>query len=1044
MKTGNYLLNVKNILVLAFLFFLICLAPREVQAGTKVTLKDGIYTISPYKSQAVVMEPAGGKSANGTNIQLGKANNAKYQQFSVTSLGGGRYKIQNRASGKVLDVKGGSKKSGANIQLYAWNGTAAQIFTINAAEENGKTVCELVGAGSGLAVDYAGASTKVGTNVRLYTRNYTSGQKWIFTPVQTKPAGIDAGIKAGFYKIYSSKSGSLSVGIPSGLAAKGLSAAMCGADTDDGTIFKIVPTSGGRYRITVASSGLSFSINGTSAKSGTAIVQRASSGKSYDEWYIRKENADSDLYIFVCVSDVSIVMDLSGGKAQEGQAVRCYSSNGTAAQKWKLKAAYDPNNTHILPDGIYSISYDRNRSRVMEVAGGSLVKSANVALGTKNHFALKQLFRVKASGTSGNLYTITNVWSEMALDVAGNKTVNGTNLQQYSRNGSTAQLFRIVRVKNGADPVYKIIGKESGKAVEVAGARTAAGSNIQIYDYNATGAQLWHFYELTAQDRADALVPKEKNSTAIARNTMLLQEAVDLTSAAGGGTLHLPAGTFYFGSAGYVDKADVAITCRDNVTLAGAGMDATILKPYGSFRNGLNMFFHGGSEYVTNMDFRDFTIDAGEEKAISYNNQGKGFMMSPLRDCDWENVKVRNTDGTGFGVDLPVNCVMRNCVAENCGKAGSRTGNGSSGFGIGIGLSEDESMLIENCRASDNKKYGYFFENQVVFSGSNEKCRASKAAGFVVKNCVAGNNLYDFGGVRAHDVTYENCRSLAVSSADLASVSKGFDFRNHSRRITVTGCSVEEPISDVTDSSAEYYEPVHWAYNGGIVERPSSGGAVVFEPDQYLTREGAAEYLYRLAGRPGDVIQFTTADALKKLPCSFTDVAASADCYDAVEWLKQQGLADIFTETDLFGPGTACTRGQYLNLLYRRAGSPEVADEETGDENGDIELPEIIASTGNCQAVAAPEGENSVSGNSVSGNSVSDNSVQDDPSDESSGRKDDETPEVIVPARTPAVYVRWASANGIIGEDAAAFNEELSVTRGEAITWLYRYNNLEG
>ena len=34
-------------------------------------------------------------------------------------------------------------------------------------------------------------------------------------------------------------------------------------------------------------------------------------------------------------------------------------------------------------------------------------------------------------------------------------------------------------------------------------------------------------------------------------------------------------------------------------------------------------------------------------------------MTAPVKNCDWEYVKVENTDGTGFGMDLPVNCSIK-------------------------------------------------------------------------------------------------------------------------------------------------------------------------------------------------------------------------------------------------------------------------------------------------------------------------------------------------------------------------------------------------
>ncbi len=965
--------------VCSLLLFLTAAGVKDTFAASGEAIPDGVYVISAYKDRNVAMEAEKRGTADKTNVRLAKYLGADHQRFSVTSLGGSRYRIKNLASGKVLDVAGGSRKSGANLQLYAENGTAAQTFTINASSEKGQLVCELIGANSGLAVDYAGAQAVEGTNVRMYTRNHSAGQKWIFTPVADEPQGIDAGVQAGFYKIFSAKSRSVSVGIKNGAGTTGLSPVMCGTGTDDGTIFRIDPTSEGRYRITVASSGLLFAVNGRSAELGTAIVQRAKSGN--DEWYIRKASEGSGELIFVCASNPEIVMDLAGGKASEGSSVRCYLSNGSAAQRWILENASDPN-TNALPDGIYMIGNKARPERVLEVAGGSVQSGGNVALGGRNKTKLNQLFRIKACGTSGNLYSITNVWSELSLDVAGGRKAAGTNLQQYAENNSPAQLFRIVRVTNSGKPVYKIIGDAGGNAVDIAGGYIHTGTNVQMYPYNASNAQLWYFDKLTAQDRADILIPNDKSNTAIARNARLLQEAVDLTSAAGGGTLRIPKGTFYFGSTGYTVRADAVIIGRDNVTIEGAGMDQTVLKPYGEYQNGLNMFFFAGTDnYITNMDFRNFTIDAAEEKATAYNNQGKGFMFSPLKDCDWENVKVLNTDGTGFGVDLPINCTLRGCVAEGCGKGAMRGSNGASGFGIGIGMSNEESMIIENCISSGNKKYGYFFENQILFSDG--RCQAERARGYIVRNCTACDNLYDFGGVRAHDLTYENCRSLPLQNIagktdDIQPLHKSFDFRNHSRRISVKDCVIEEPFTDVP-GTAGYHDPVYWAYNTGIVDRTAENGAVVFKPDSALTRGLAAEFFYRYEGRPGTVVRASNAGTGDVLTSSFADVPHTSEWYDSAEWIRQEGWADIFGAEGAFEPDRACTRGQFIELLYRYAGS------DTGTE-------EIPADTG------GSENE--------------------------------------IPAS-----VRWAAEKGIISKAAGTFDIKKAVKRSEAVVWLYRFAN---
>ena len=462
--------------------------------NAEVSLENGTYSIATYKNKNVVVEVADGSMSSGANIQLGNNINARYQQFTITSLGyGNYYKLENVRSHMSFDVVGGKKASGTNIQQYAWNGTGAQVFKVIETEEGGEKVYQFIGRGSGLAVDYAGAMAKAGTNVRIYTPNGSAGQKWYLIKQEdvTVP-GTDAKISSGYYKIYSPLSTKLSVGVSKALATDGLSAVMCSADQMDGTVFEIVPTSEERYKITVNATGKVLSFAGDYAENKTDTVQRSATGKTSQEWYIRKMSESDTDYLLVPADNPAVVMELADGNAKNGQNVRLASKTGAAAQTWKLTAVSDPN-THVLPNGIYSIANMNKTSMVMTVSDGSTQSGANIVISTKVGTSPNQLFKVEAYGSSGNEYKITNLWSECSLDVAGGKKSSGANLQQYNWNDSTAQRYRIIQVMGGSNPTYKIIGVGSGNAIDVSGGKTADGSNVQMYSYNGTPAQLWQF-----------------------------------------------------------------------------------------------------------------------------------------------------------------------------------------------------------------------------------------------------------------------------------------------------------------------------------------------------------------------------------------------------------------------------------------------------------------------------------------------------------------------------------------------------------------------
>ncbi|MBR3613610.1 MAG: S-layer homology domain-containing protein [Clostridia bacterium] len=425
---------------------------------------------------------------------------------------------------------------------------------------------------------------------------------------------------------------------------------------------------------------------------------------------------------------------------------------------------------------------------------------------------------------------------------------------------------------------------------------------------------------------ADKLVANSTKRKIIEDNTKYLQQYIDEISKCGGGTVKIPKGTYYFASAGVQRESvsECVIKCKNNVTIEGAGTSgslSTILKPYApSNKLPVDMFYFNNyaesgakdKTYLENADFKNFIVDGINATSTTYTSAGKAFMINLLKNCDWENVIVKNTDGTGIGVDCPINCTINNCVVINCGKGGyifERNNYveapGASGIGIGTGFSNQESMYINNCIVEDNFKYGIFFEHQGRFS---QDYTATDAKGFVVFNCTAKGNRYDFGGERANDVTYKNC----ISKNDSVTISS-IHFGNMSRETNIVNCSVEKKFSDVTDKSIYYYKPVYWALNNSITEGTSK---TTFSPNKEITRAEAVEFIWRMAGRPGKVMLNS-----ENPNTGFADVSSDNPYADAIKWAREAG---VISASNTFSPNDGCTRAQFVTMLWRYAGKPKV------------------------------------------------------------------------------------------------------------------------
>lgn len=531
------------------------------------------------------------------------------------------------------------------------------------------------------------------------------------------------------------------------------------------------------------------------------------------------------------------------------------------------------------------------------------------------------------------------------------------------------------------------------------------------------------------------LISNSKNNKDIRNNTKVLQSAMNKVSALGGGTVYLPSGTYYFKQGGTSNRKEkFVIKCKDNVKLKGNGVkgsSATILKPLysntsSSVSGGLDMFyFNNYSEtgfkykdsdrfsitytdmdgksqtltnqkiYLDNADFEDFIIDGNNaHNKYNYDTSGKGFMINLFRDSDWNNVVVMNTDATGFGMDCPINSTVTNCVAINCGKAASESDGGASGFGIGTGYSNNEYMIIKNSYSFNNKKFGFFFEHQGRFTNSNHY-PATTSKGFVVSNSVAGGNYADFGGLKAHNVTFEGSSGVTgTSSYTIPSTGNSISIKKRGPGISFDYYSVNSSVvnmnikNNFTDSSRS---EVLWALNKGITNGSS---LTTFLPDSYLTRIEAVLLLYRLSLMPNGI--FETCSYNDGTNCNlssqiasykktinnigFTDLT-SGNKYnynlDAVYWAYKTG---VVSKDTAFNPTNICTRAQFITMLYRLAGSPNV--------------------------------------------SVN-NSFSDVPSNSWYSKA-----------------VSWAVSTGITnGTSSATFSPNNSVTREQAIIFMYRFNN---
>lgn len=132
-----------------------------------------------------VLDVAGKKTANGTNLDIYPYNGGSNQQFMLTKNGDGSYLIRTGISGgnSAVEVADVSTTSGANVQQWECNGATCQNWTLEPVADPGcamdtSVIYTFENAGSGLVMDIADGKMADNTNVQQWASNGLDCQKW--------------------------------------------------------------------------------------------------------------------------------------------------------------------------------------------------------------------------------------------------------------------------------------------------------------------------------------------------------------------------------------------------------------------------------------------------------------------------------------------------------------------------------------------------------------------------------------------------------------------------------------------------------------------------------------------------------------------------------------------------------------------------------------------------------------------------------------------------------------------------------------------------
>ena len=269
--------------------------------------------------------------------------------------------------------------------------------------------------------------------------------------------------------------------------------------------FKVKYLNNGYYTIESVNSGKVLDVDDAKKTQGTNVQQYDSNNTDAQKWTIKKNSDGTCSLVSKCNN---LYMDVKDGIASNSRNVQVYGGNGTKAQKFKFEKVADPINysekaEKTISDGTYTIKSAINDKFVLDIDNASKSNGANVQIYQSNG-TNAQKFKVKY--LNNGYYTIESVNSGKVLDVDNAGKNQGTNVQQYGSNNTDAQKWIIAK---NTDGTYSIVSKCNNLYLDVKDGIASSGKNIQVYGRNGTRAQKFKFEVVTNNSESNNVKPQK-------------------------------------------------------------------------------------------------------------------------------------------------------------------------------------------------------------------------------------------------------------------------------------------------------------------------------------------------------------------------------------------------------------------------------------------------------------------------------------------------------------------------------------------------------
>lgn len=292
-------------------------------------------------NSGLYMQVEGAKAENGTNVQQwgsdGKSVNDIWKLFSA---GNGYYYIVSCVGDGgtyVLDVAGKKAENGTNIDIYQYNGGTNQQFMFTENEDGSYKICTRISGGKS-AVEVKNADKNSGANVQEWEINNAGCQNWILEHVTDPGCVMNEDVIYTFENVNSG----MMMEVSSGKMADNTNVQQWGANNYDCQKWVIKSFGSGNYYWIRSAQNENYALKAENVSNGGNIYITPYSTKDSSQLFRFTKNPDGSYSIITHASKDKCLVEVASASKDSGANVQQWEITNSGGQKWNLVTSSKP------------------------------------------------------------------------------------------------------------------------------------------------------------------------------------------------------------------------------------------------------------------------------------------------------------------------------------------------------------------------------------------------------------------------------------------------------------------------------------------------------------------------------------------------------------------------------------------------------------------------------------------------------------------------------------------------------------------------------